>query len=614
MPLNLSVLHPRQREAVTAPDQRLLVLAGPGAGKTLVLACRAGWLLAEGQAHPAHTTALTFTQKAARELRARLRLMLGEDTALMAATFHAFALRQIAGHGEPFGIRRRPLVYASDLERRGALMRAIREMGEDPAAWDLDGALATISLARRRLLRPRDLERDDPRLARLMRAYQAVMRRAGAIDFDAMLLLLYLLLSEHPRAAEAIREEARHLLLDEAQDLEEAQWAIVWRLSPDGLFAVGDPLQSIYAWRGADPSLLEAAAARCRVIDLGVSFRCPPGVLAAAREVVKGLPFADREQPSAAPEGPPIVVYHARDPEEEAAFVAREIRRLLKEGAIASPADAAVLFRANHQARELEAAFAQARLPYQVRGDYDLFSAREVREAVALLALTVHPDDPQALATALSARPYRCDDLARRIRYGDGAALSELAAAPDLPPSARGAVSSLLRAIDELRRLEDAPAEAVLREAARLAGYDPARPPATLGAIMRLARNMPGAGPQALLEELWLLREELERGDEEGVSLLTIHAAKGLEWDAVFVVGLAADLLPHRRSLEEKGEEALAEERRLLYVAMTRTRERLYLTTHRYRTSQDGTKATAVAPSPFLKLLPAELVEVRRSI
>jgi DNA helicase-2/ATP-dependent DNA helicase PcrA len=590
------------------------VLAGPGAGKTLVLACRSAWLLTERGVPPQATSALTFTQRAGRELRHRLRLMLGAGADVFAGTFHSFALRQIAAFGEPFGIRSRPLVYASDAERKGALARALREMGEDPSAWDLDATLSVISLARRRLLRPRDLEREDPRLAQVMRAYQAVMRRAGAVDFDAMLLLVFLLLAEHPHAAGAIRSQARHLLVDEAQDLEEAQWAILWRLSPSTLFLVGDPLQNIYSWRGADPALLMAAAARCRVIDLGVSFRCPPGVLQAAHAVVRGLPFAEREHPSLAPEGPPIIVYHARDPEEEAAFVAREVRRLLRDGLISSPADAAVLFRANYQARELEAAFAQARLPYQVRGDYDLFASREVRETAALLALAVAPDDPQALATALSARPYRCDDLARRIRYGDPVGLHELMDAPDLPPHARGAVAALARAVEELRRLEEAPPQAVAREAIRLAGYDPARPPATLSALLRLAAGARRPGPAGLLEDLWLLREEVARGDEEGVSLLTIHAAKGLEWDAVFVVGLVADLLPHRRSLEERGEEALAEERRLLYVAMTRARERLYLTTHRYRTSPDGRGAIAVAPSPFLKLLPPQLLEVRRSL
>jgi len=612
--LNLSVLHPRQREAVTAPDDRLLVLAGPGAGKTLVLACRTAWLLDQRRAGAGETAALTFTQKAGQEMRDRLKLMLGKDTGVFAGTFHSFAYQQVSLHGEPFGIRGRPNVYASDLERKGVLARALREMGEDPSAWDLDAALATISLARRKLLRPRDLEREDPRLAQLMRCYQAVMRRAGAIDFDAMLLLAYLLLAEHPGAAEAIQASARHLLLDEAQDLEEAQWAIVWRLSPASLYIVGDPLQNIYAWRGADPALLEAAAARCRVLDLGVSWRCPPGVLRAAREVVRDLPFADRELSSSAPEGLPIVVYQARDPEEEAAFVAREIRRLLKEGILESPRHAAVLFRANWQARELEAAFAQARLPYHVRGDYDLLSAREAREVISLLSLATSPHDPQALATALMARPYRCDDLARRIRYGDDLGLEELLEAVDLPPPARGAVISLARAAAALREMADAPAEAVMREAVRLAGYDPSRPPATLAALLRLSTSLPRRGVQGLLDEVLLLREELERGEEEGVSLLTIHAAKGLEWDVVFVTGLTAELLPHRRAVEERGEEALAEERRLLYVAMTRTRERLYLTTHRYRPSHDGSRATPVSPSPFLRLLPPQLVEVRRGL
>jgi DNA helicase-2/ATP-dependent DNA helicase PcrA len=614
MALDLSVLHPRQREAVTAPDDRLLVIAPPGAGKTLVLACRAAWLLDQRGASPVEASALTFTQKAGREVRERLRLMLGKDTGIFAGTFHSFAYRQLSAYGEPFGIRGRPTVYASDLERKGALARALREMGEDPSAWDLDNALAVISLARRRLLRPRDLEREDPRLAELMRSYQAVMRRAGAIDYDAMLLLAYLLLCEHPHAAAAMQASARHLLVDEAQDLEEAQWAIVWRLAPLTLYVVGDPLQNIYSWRGADPALLQAAASRCRVLDLGVSFRCPPRVLQAAGELVRGLPFADREQPTLAPEGPPIVLYYGRDSEEEAAFIAREIRRLLGQGIISCPAQVAVLFRANWQARGLEAALAQARLPYRVRGDYDLLSARETREALSLLTLAISPHDSQALATALLARPYRSPDLAHRLRYGDELGLPQLLAAPDLPPSARGAVAALAQAVQLLQAMQEAPAEAVMREAVRLAGYDPSRPPAVLAALLRLSASFPQQGPGGLLQELWLLHDELERGEEKGVSLLTIHAAKGLEWDVVFVTGLAADLLPHRRSLEERGEEALAEERRLLYVAMTRTRERLYLTTHRYRTSYDGSKVAAVPPSPFLRLLPPQLVEVRRSL
>ena len=625
MALDLSALSPEQRAAVQARGRFVLVRAGPGAGKTTVLTCRIAWLIDQGLARPGEVVALTFSQRAGAELRQRLVGILGAAAdELFAGTLHAFAMHLLGQHGKRLGFRRFPQIFASELDRKGVLARALWWLGRRAGEDELGPLLDRIVQEKRAFRTPAEVAARDPELGAVYEAYQEALRQVPAVDFEDMLLHAVTLLQAHPEAAAAIRAGARYVLVDEVQDLDAVQWRFLGLLLGEGgeLFAVGDPLQNIYSWRGSDPALLAACAAAPGTVQhvLRTNHRSTRTIVRAAEAVAARLPLLHEPQVPLPRDGPRITVVAVRDPEEEAAFVAGEAWRLVREGAVRNWSDIAVLYRTRRQSRELEAVCLEARIPYRVRGEWDLLSTPEVRDVLAYLRLAADPGDGYALGRALESAPFGLEELARALRYGEPFSLADLRLGR-LPPEARVRREDLerfLRFTEELevRARAGEPAQRLLQAAVHLSGIreragetNGGRGRQALEALLLYAARSPSANLARFLQELALLGDDLERGQETGLTLSTVHGAKGLEWRAVFLVGLTEGVLPHLRSTGE-GEEP-QEELRLFYVGLTRARDRLYLVRPRYRLRHE--RPVPQEPSRFLGYLPDDLIE-RRAI
>jgi DNA helicase-2/ATP-dependent DNA helicase PcrA len=628
--LDRSQLNDDQRRAVTTTAGPLLVVAGPGAGKTTVIAARAAYLVQSGLAAPEAILAVTFTNRAGRELRARLAAVLGEaGDRVWAGTFHAFALRLLRRRGDRIGLDPTHLtVYADADDRRAALRRALQDLNRDLGGERPDGLLARIGRAKARLESPEEVAARDPDLAALYAAYQAVLARRRAVEFDDFLPHAVRLLTKHPDVLAELHHTYRYLLVDEYQDVALGQHRLLTLLAARhrNLCVVGDPLQSIFSFRGSDIRFLldfgrdyhDAA-----VVTLDRSYRATRTLLEVANALGALLDYGHRRLWTAGPPGTAVVVKAAADPHAEAAFVVAEVRRLLAEGAVRSPADCAVLYRTNAQARELELACLAAGLPYRVRGDGAVLSRESGRDVLAYLRLAQNPHDTAALGRVINTPPRRLAALGRRVRAGEELTLPGLAAA--FPCGVRGAaarqaLAGFLALMEELRTRIGGPPAVVLRAVLDRTGYrawlagredgEGADRQAQLDLLLHLAERTAAPDLAGFLDEL-SLATDLERGSAgDALTLSTIHGIKGLEYPVVFIAGMEEGLLPHARALAgQAAETALDEELRLCYVAVTRARERLYLTLARRRVGAGGTMPCR--PSRFLRALPSRLVERR---
>jgi DNA helicase-2/ATP-dependent DNA helicase PcrA len=628
--LDLSRLNPEQREAVTAPGGPLLVVAGPGSGKTAVIAARVAYLIDQGIAEPSEVLAVTFTNKAGRELKRRLASVLGEQAQdVWAGTFHAFALRLLRQWGGHFGFDPDHLsVYGDDEDRRAALNQALTDLGLDPKGQPRQALLESISRAKDRLLWPEDVRTNDPELAGIYAAYQEAFRRRNALDFGDFLLFAVRLLEENEETAQWLRETHRHVLVDEYQDVNHAQHRLLALIVAEhrNLFAVGDPLQNLFSWRGSDIRYLlefQRHYPEGRVLVLEQNYRSTQAILALANALSAALHYGRRNLWTANPPGISVIVRPAENPQSEAAFVVAEVHKLLAEGAVASPADCAVLYRTNAQAREFELACLETGLPYSVRGNNDFLARREIRDLMAYLRLVHNPSDVAALGRVINTPPRRLASLEKRVRDGEELTLARLEA--EFPCELKGDRSqqALREFLDTMGALvamaTDGPPALLVEAVLEMTGYRAwlgsqdggEKRLENLDAFHALAERSEAKGLADFLDEISLATDMDTGSSADGLALSTIHAAKGLEWPVVFVVGLEDGLLPHARALDGlEGEGGpLEEELRLLYVAVTRAVDRLYLTYARRRTTQGRPLPTA--PSRFLRHVPRDLVEHR---
>ncbi len=606
------------------------MVAGPGSGKTAVIAARVAYLIDQGIAEPSQVLAVTFTNKAGRELKRRLASVLGEQVQdVWAGTFHAFALRLLRQWGGHFGFDPDHLsVYGDEEDRRAALNQALADLGLDPKEQPRQALLESISRAKDRLLWPDDVRANDPELAQVYAAYQEALRRRNALDFDDFLLFAVRLLEENEEAAQWLRETHRYVLVDEYQDVNYAQHRLLALLTAEhrNLFAVGDPLQNLFSWRGSDIRYLlefQRDYPEARLLALEQNYRSTQVILAAANALSAALHYGRRNLWTANPPGIPVIVRPAEDPQAEAAFVVAEVRRLMAEGVVGSPADCAVLYRTNAQAREFELACLEAGLPYSVRGNNDFLARREIRDLMAYLRLIHNPSDVAALGRIVNTPPRRLASLERRIRDGEELTLARLE--EEFPCELKGERSqqSLREFLDTMGTLvamaSDGPPALLVEAVLEMTGYQAwlrsqengEKRLENLDAFHALAERSEAEGLADFLDEISLATEIDTGSSADGLALSTIHAAKGLEWPVVFVAGLEDGLLPHARALDGlEGEGGpLEEELRLLYVAMTRAVDRLYLTYARRRASQ-GRPLTAT-PSRFLRHVPRDLMEHR---
>ncbi|MCW5880200.1 MAG: UvrD-helicase domain-containing protein [Anaerolineae bacterium] len=616
--LDLSRLSLEQRQAVLAGDGPLLIVAGPGSGKTTVLAARIAYLVVGRHIPPTSILAIAFATKAARELRARLVGVLGDaGRAVEVTTFHALGLRIIRQWREELGFGPGPLAVYDDREARALLVETATALGLDTTRETVPQLVATLTRHRLRGEPPKDADPLHP----LAEAYETALRRRCAVDFPAMLTLPLRLFETHPEALRVCQDAYRHVLCDEFQDVCAAQYALLRRLTEahGNLTVVGDPCQTVYGWRGADVRFLlhfQRDFPRARLIHLHQNFRATRRLVELANALGAELAYG-RPLRSDNPLGDRARLYLARDEATEVAFVAQEIERLRAVGEVERLGEVAVLYRTNPQAHRLGVALRQHGIPYWVRGRGDLFARREVQDALAYLRLAYDPADTAALARIINIPPHRLSRLAELVSRQPTPAHDLPPLAQPLGPRAVADVEALASVIDELHAQSARGGPYLLLDAALdRSGYRD-----------WLADQMDGAQRLEHLAELrrllvtvdtnqadWLaeghLSDDVDTADEaDQVVLTTIHAAKGGEWRVVFVVGVEEGLLPHTHALAHDADmdAALEEELRLAYVAVTRPRERLYLTCSRWR--QRGDQRYRCQPSRFLHGLPLDSSE-----
>jgi DNA helicase-2/ATP-dependent DNA helicase PcrA len=623
-----SSLNPEQRAAVAAPLGPVLVRAGAGSGKTRVLTLRIAHLIDQHGAAPANILALTFTNKAAREMRERLRKLLGNRVrGLTAGTFHAVCAKLLRAEiaGKIGHYTADFTIYAADeqLVLASDALDAVKE--RPPTLLEPPDLLRLISRNKSRLLSPRlaaRFARDplDAFVAACYRRYQRALERANALDFDDLILLTHQLLTEHPDVLEEYQLRWPHILVDEYQDTDPSQYALVELLSrpvrarPRSLFAVGDGMQAIYGFRNADHTIISRFASDfpgARVIELATNYRSRQSILDAAFAIIRYsravAPMALRA--AAAPRAGErcLFIFDARDARDEAEQIARAIADLNRQGRRFR--EVAVLYRTRHMSRSFEQALRHARVPYSVRGATGFYDRAVVRDALAYLRAINNPADNLSLARIANvpARGLGAQSLAALSAYAaqNGITLSEAFERPDawrgLSAKAAEGAKLLAGLLARWRRFAgtggkgvqlNAPANAptyppdsLLADVLERSGYvaaleqrlDKDELP---DARAHLEELIAAAGEHtelsSFLQEVALLTSADEADDErDQVQLLTIHAAKGLEWPIVFVAGLEEGTLPHERSLATP--EGIEEERRLCYVALTRAGERLHL-------------------------------------
>lgn len=621
----LANLDDEQRRAVTHGEGVLLVAAGAGSGKTRVLTTRIAWLLATGRARPHEVLAVTFTNKAAREMVERVESLLGGPLrGGFVGTFHRFALQLLRRHPREVGLPERFAVCDADDQKR-MLQQVLKSLNIAEAELPLKVARARLSAAKNALLSPDDLTSRartplEDRLAGVYRLYQHQLRTAGAVDFDDMLQLSVELLERQEGLRRALQERFRWLLVDEFQDTNVAQARLVRLLGGPrpNLTVVGDEDQSIYRWRGAEVENIlrfEEAYPQTTVVILGRNYRSAEPILEAAAALIgHNSQRRPKRLSSQAGTGAPVAVFEAADEINEARLVADEL-------AAAGGGTVAVLYRTNAQSRPFEAELVRRGVPYLVVGGTRFWERAEVKDALAYLRLVVAPHDELAFRRAVRVPARGVGEAAMehlaRAAAELGVSLPE--AARRLPavlsPRARLALEdffALLAAVGAA----PGPAAAVrlllersgLQEQYSLDDEEDRARRANLDQLLAAAAEAGERGLDlaAFLDEVALLTDADAPTSGAPVVLSTLHAAKGLEFDTVFLVGLEEGLLPLGRG---DGESDVEEERRLAYVGMTRARRQLFLSWARLRRLY-GQQVEA-RPSRFLREIPPALVKNR---
>ncbi len=633
----LATLNAQQRAAVTASDGPVLVLAGPGSGKTRVLAHRVAWLLAHEGAAPWRVLAVTFTNKAAREMRSRLGRMLGDDAAreMTIGTFHATCARILRREAEHAGLDRNYLIFDSD-DQLAVVKRVVKALGLDDKRYRPRALHAAISRAKNELLAPADypvLTYYDEIVKRVYGKYQETLQESNALDFDDLLVEPVRLFRENPEVLDKYRRRFRYVLVDEFQDTNIAQYTLVRLLTEEhrSLFVVADEDQSIYSWRGADyrniqrlrndyPELVQ--------ILLTENYRSTQIILDAAQAVIsRNFDRTPKELFTRKEGGPRITLREAYDEEEEAAYIVGEVRSLAREGFHWS--DVAVMYRTNAQSRALEEAFVHAGIPYRLIGGTRFYSRMEIKDVLAFLRLAQNPDDDVSFLRVVGTPPrgIGARTIAKISAEAATAGLSLFRGAQRILTlgTLGGRTHNALAAFVELVAgwQADVGRMSVARLLDRILAeteYEPYLRDGTeegegrwenVRSLRAVVAEEPDIALVDFLTEVALVADVDEiKEDVDAVTLLTLHSAKGLEYPAVFLTGLEEGMLPHSRSLEDSPQ-AVEEERRLLYVGMTRAERRLYLT-HAFRRNWYGNSEPA-ARSRFLEDLPAEvLVDTNR--
>jgi DNA helicase-2/ATP-dependent DNA helicase PcrA len=647
--LLLNSLNDAQRQAVAAPVGRQLVLAGAGSGKTRVLVHRIAWLIQVVGASPHSILSVTFTNKAAAEMRHRIEQLLGlNPMGMWAGTFHGLAHRLLRAHWQEAGLPQNFQILDSDDQQR-LVKRVIRELGLDEQRWPARQAQWFINGQKDEGLRPQHIQAGGDLFLATMRsiyeAYEAACARAGVIDFSELLLrALDLWRDNKGGVLEHYRRRFRHLLVDEFQDTNAVQYAWLRLLAQggDSLMVVGDDDQSIYGWRGAKIENIQQFCddfPDAQTIRLEQNYRSTACILKAANALIaNNQGRLGKELWTEGCDGEPIGLYAAFNEHDEARYVVESIERAVRDGA--SRRDIAILYRSNAQSRVLEEALLRERIPYRIYGGQRFFERAEIKNAMAYLRLIEQRGNDAALERVINLPPRgigektveNLRDFARQQDLSLWAALNEAVGAKVITGRAASALNAFVELVDTLAlTVEGLPlhsmAQRVIEQSGLLAYHRDEKGEKGQARVENLEELVSAArafdhyvpdeedAPQTPLAA-FLDHASLEAGEqqadehEDSVQLMTLHSAKGLEFPLVFLVGMEEGLFPHKMSLEEPGR--LEEERRLAYVGITRAMQRLVVTyaeTRRLYGSETYNKV-----SRFVREIPPALVqEVRLS-
>jgi DNA helicase-2/ATP-dependent DNA helicase PcrA len=634
----LDDLNDAQRQAVAAPPGNLLVLAGAGSGKTRVLVHRIAWLVQAEGFSPHSILAVTFTNKAAREMRERIEAMLGQSLrGLWVGTFHGLAHRLLKAHWREAGLAENFQILDSDDQLR-LIKRVHRELQLDETRWPPKQSQWFINGQKDEGLRPQHLEAGSDLYQRTLidvyRAYEAACARQGVVDFAELLLRAHELWLGHPALLAHYQQRFRTLLVDEFQDTNAVQYAWLRVLAGDRvpITAVGDDDQSIYGWRGARIENIQQFSkdfAATQVIRLEQNYRSTATILDAANAVIaRNQGRLGKELWTEGEQGDPIRVYAAFNELDEARFIVERLQHWSESGQ--RRRDAAVLYRSNAQSRVMEEALIRAGVPYRIYGGLRFYDRMEIRNALAYLRLLVNRDDDTAIERAINT-PTRgigektvatLRSYAREQGISLWRAAHEVIAHKLLPARALNQLAQFLELIERLDRDTDdltlgELTDHVVRHSGLLdfhraeKGEKGLAREENLQELIAAAQNFEPAEEDVPPLHAFLDTAALDAGEheaaefEDSVQLMTLHSAKGLEFPLVVIAGLEEGLFPHKMSLEEPGR--LEEERRLCYVGITRARRQLYLTYAESRRLYGNENHNAA--SRFLREIPPELVE-----
>jgi DNA helicase-2/ATP-dependent DNA helicase PcrA len=637
----LSGLNPAQREAVAAEPGHILVLAGAGSGKTRVLVHRVAWFLETGQAGPFNILAVTFTNKAAAEMRSRIEGLLARPPgAMWVGTFHGIAHRLLRAHWREAGLPEAFQILDSEDQLR-TLRRVIRAMQLDESRFPPREAQWFVNAQKDEGLRPQHLEdRGDPSLRQMIdiyRAYQQFCDQAGLVDFAELLLRAHELFRDQPAVLEHYRGRFRHVLVDEFQDTNALQYAWLRLLAGGGnsLFAVGDDDQSIYSFRGARMENMlrfQQDFPGTRLLRLEQNYRSTGVILKAANALIANNGSRlGKELWTEGAEGERIRLYSAYNEHDEARYVVDRIASMQREGARYD--DCAILYRVSAQSRVLEETLLQTGMPYRVYGGMRFYERAEIKDALAYLRLAAYQDDDASFERIVNLPPrgigQRTMEQLRGVARGNRCSLWQAALVTmrdkSLPARALASLDGFLRVIHGISSgLGTAPLEEAMQLAIAGGGlrehYEKekgergASRVENLEELVSAARDFevnPNVHGDLAPLQAFLAHAALESGDTQadamadGVQLMTLHSAKGLEFPAVFMVGMEEGLFPHQHSSRDAVR--LEEERRLCYVGITRARERITLSHAQHRRLHGADLYPQ--PSRFLRELPVEALE-----
>ena len=628
-PISLDGLNPMQREAAEHVDGPLLVVAGAGSGKTRVLTHRIAHLISNHGVSPMNILAITFTNKAAGEMKHRVESLIGPVAKSMwVSTFHSACVRILRVNAERIGYPKTFSIYdQADAQRLTGYV--IRDMGLDVKRFTPRAVHAVISNWKNELVSPtqaaeRAAHIFDRKHSEIYREYQERLLKAGAMDFDDLLVNVVRLFRMHTDVLASYQDRFKYILVDEYQDTNIAQNEIVLSLAArhHNVCVVGDTDQSIYAFRGADfrnIGQFEDAFDEVSVVVLEQNYRSTQNILDAANAVIaQNFGRKPKELWTETGPGDAIVRFHADDEGDEAAFVARTMQTLRTGGR--KWGDMAVFYRTNPQSRVVEEIFMRFGIPYKVVGGTRFYDRREIKDAVAYLRVVTNPLDEVSVKRVLNMPKRgvgdtsisRLDVFAREENISFFEALRRAGEA-GVSGAARRGIESFIAVIDEVVAQEEqtpgALFESILDKSGYLAEFENENSVEDAGRLENLGELVSSAKEFAqvdeFLEQVSLVADADDLSDDDKVIMMTMHAAKGLEYPVVFIVGVEEGLFPHSRALVDANE--LEEERRLAYVGITRAQERLFLT-HAWSRQQFGTTQYN-PPSRFLEEIPEELIE-----